>query len=56
MSKIVSGHAITEKGIENLTRDRENEQRQTKTSKTVPKKRQSNSKHKGKMHLDKTQQ
>lgn len=44
MSKIVSGHAITEKGIENLMRDHENEQRQTKTSQTVSKKRQSNSK------------
>lgn len=44
MSKIVSGHAITEKGIENLMRDHENEQKQTKTSQTMSKKRQSNSK------------
>lgn len=44
MSKIVSGHAITAKGIENLMRDHENEQRQTKSSQTVSKKRQSNSK------------
>ena len=42
--KIMSGHAITEKRIESLMRDNKNEQRKTKTEKTVSRKGQNNTK------------